>query len=545
MYEFMNVPRTYKEAREAYKFHCPEDFNFAFDVIDRRGREADKTAVLAVDKTGENVREIKYSDLSRTSSQMANGLRTLGLKQGDFACLIAGRIPQWYDALFGCMKLGVISIPGTTLLTGHDIEYRVNSVKARAIIVTPEHCEKVESVRDECPTLEFLIVIGGPREGWISTEELCKDQPGEIAPEDRPKTHCDDMMLGFFTSGTTGMPKMVPRSFEYGLAHASTGLFWMDFQPDDIHWTLTDTGWAKAAWGMVFPQFLMGVTVVLYDPPGFDVDQHLKLVEKLGVTTFCGPPTAYRMFAQTDMAGYNLSSLRRSMGAGEPLNPEVINFWRKATGTTVADGYGQSETINIVGNFPDQPVKVGSMGQPVPGYDVEVVDDEGNRMPDDEIGNIAVNLKDGTPPGLFDGYYTGGEPNKKDFRNGWYYTGDTARRDSDGYFWFIGRADDLIGSGGYRISPFEVESTLLEHPAVAESAVIGKPDETRGEIVSAYIILVKGQEPSDELAKDIQNFCKKYTAPYKYPREINFVKELPKTISGKIRRVELRADQKS
>ncbi len=545
MYEFMNVPRTYKEAREAYKFHCPDDFNFAYDVIDRRGREADKTAVLAVDRTGENVREIKYSDLARTSSQMANGLRTLGLKQGDFACLIAGRIPQWYDALFGCMKLGVVSIPGTNLLTGHDIEYRVNSVKARAIIVTPEHCEKVEAVRDQCPTLEFLIVIGGPREGWVSTEELCKDQPGEIAPEDRPKTHCDDMMLGFFTSGTTGMPKMVPRSFEYGLAHASTGLFWMDFQPDDIHWTLTDTGWAKAAWGMVFPQFLMGVTVVLYDPPGFDVDQHLKLVEKLGVTTFCGPPTAYRMFAQTDMSGYNLSSLRRSMGAGEPLNPEVINFWRKATGTTVADGYGQSETINIVGNFPDQPVKVGSMGQPVPGYDVEIVDDEGNRMPDDEIGNIAVNLKNGMPPGLFDGYYTGGEPNRKDFRNGWYYTGDTARRDSDGYFWFIGRADDLIGSGGYRISPFEVESTLLEHPAVAESAVIGKPDETRGQIVSAYIILVKGQEPSDELAKDIQNFCKKYTAPYKYPREITFVKELPKTISGKIRRVELRAEQKS
>ncbi len=545
MYEFMNGPRTYPEARKAYKFECPENFNFAFDVIDRRGREADKTAVIAVDKSGEHIQKLSYSDLSRRSARFANGLRELGLKQGDFALLIAGRIPEWYDALFGCMKLGVVAIPGTNLLTTHDIEYRVNSVKARAIIVTPEHCEKVESMRAECPTLEHLIVIGGPREGWISTQELCTGRSDEIAPEHKPNTRSDDMMMGFFTSGTTGMPKMVPRAFEYGLAHASTALFWMDLQPDDVHWTLTDTGWAKAAWGMLFPQFLMGVTVVLYDPDGFDVDQHLKLIGKLGVTTFCGPPTAYRLFAQTDVSAYDFTSLRRSMGAGEPLNPEVIHFWKKATGTTVADGYGQSETVNIVANFPDQPVKIGSMGQPVPGFDVDVVDEEGNRMPVDEIGNIAVCLENGTPPGLFTGYFTGGEPNKKDFRNGWYFTGDTARRDADGYLWFIGRADDLIGSGGYRISPFEVESTLLEHPLIAESAVIGKPDATRGQIVSAYIILIKGQEPSEALAKEIQDFCKKYTAPYKYPREINFVTELPKTISGKIRRVELRATQKA
>ena len=350
------------------------------------------------------------------------------------------------------------------------------------------------------------------------------------------------MMMGYFTSGTTGMPKMVPHDFSYALAHAATALFWMDLTRDDIHWTLTDTGWAKAAWGMLFPQFLVGATVVLYNGTGFDAELHLRLIEKLGVNIFCAPPTVYRIFAQMDLSAYDLGSIRRSIGAGEPLNPEVIRYWKNETGTTIADGYGQTETINIIANYPDQPVKLGSMGKPVPGFEIEIVDQNGTELPAGEIGNIAIKLTDPWPPGLFKGYYTGGEPDCSSFHDGWYYTGDTASRDEDGYFWFVGRTDDLINSSGYRISPFEVESALLEHPAVAESAVIGEPDEKRGQIVVAYIILTQGNKATDVLAEEIQKFCKEQTAPYKYPRIVHFVSELPKTISGKIRRVELRGE---
>lgn len=542
MHNFMNVNKAYDAAKKSYRFECPKDFNFAYDIIDQHAENLNKIAVLAVSGDGENVEQLTYADLSRRSNRFANGLRNLGLKQGDFACLVAGRIPDWYDAIFGCMKLGVISIPGTNLLTGKDIAYRINHTGATAIIVTPEHCEKVDAVRTECPTLKHFIVIGEALEGWVSSIDMCAGAAETISPADRPATKASDMMMGYFTSGTTGMPKMVPRDFSYALAHAATALFWMDLTENDIHWTLTDTGWAKAAWGMLFPQFLVGATVVLYNGTGFDAELHLKLIEKLNVNIFCAPPTVYRIFAQMDLSSYDLSSIRRSIGAGEPLNPEVIRYWKNETGTTIADGYGQTETINIIANYPDQPVKLGSMGKPVPGFEIEIVDQNGTELPVGEIGNIAIRLTDPWPPGLFDGYYTGREPDRSSFHDGWYYTGDTATRDEDGYFWFVGRADDLINSSGYRISPFEVESALLEHQAVAESAVIAEPDEKRGQIVVAYIILTQGIEATDTLADDIQEFCKQQTAPYKYPRKVHFVDELPKTISGKIRRVELRGE---
>jgi acetyl-CoA synthetase len=462
------------------------------------------------------------------------------MQQGDFVCLIGSRIPEWYDALFGAMKIGAVSMPGTTLLTAKDIAYRVNHSGATGVIVTPEHCEKVDAIRAECPTLKHFVVIGDAQAGWTSSYEMCA--AASPVMEKRVAVKSSDMMMAYFTSGTTALPKMVPRDFAYGLTHASTALFWMDLTRDDVHWTLTDTGWAKAAWGMLFPQFLIGCSVVLFDGAGFDPVLHLEIIKKLRVSTFCAPPTAYRMFAQMDLTQFDLSSVRRSMGAGEPLNPEVIRYWRDQTGTTIADGYGQTETINIIANFPDQEVKPGSMGQPVPGIDMRVVDDEGKELPPGEIGHIACKITDPYPPGLFEGYYTGGEPDRKAFRNGYYYTGDTATRDEDGYFWFVGRADDLIGSAGYRISPFEVESALLEHPAVVESAVIGEPDEMRGQIVAAYIILAKGYADTPDLAQEIQEFCKDLTAPYKYPRRVYFVDELPKTISGKIRRVELRGE---
>ncbi len=542
MFAFIEGSRDYQSACKNYRFEVPEAFNFGFDVIDRHAAEADKTAVIALDGEGREQQRLSYGDLARRSNRVALGLQALGVEQGAFACLVAGRIPEWYDALFGCIKAGVVAMPGTTLLTAKDIAYRINHSKASTVIVSPEHCEKVDAVRDDCPTLQHLIVIGEARPGWTSFDALVAGQADEIAPEARVTTRSDEMMLAYFTSGTTAMPKMVPRNHAYSLAHAATGLFWMDLRREDVHWTLTDTGWAKAAWGMLFPQFLLGTTVVLYNGAGFDPDLHLRLIKDLGVTTFCAPPTIYRLFAQQDLAAYDLSSLRRSLGAGEPLNPEVIRIWADATGTTIADGYGQTETINIVANFPDQEVKVGAMGQPVPGFQIEVVDDEGNIQPSGEIGHIAVKLTEPWPPGLFEGYYTGGDLDRSSFRHGWYFTGDTATKDQDGYLWFVGRADDLISSAGYRISPFEVESALLEHPAVAESAVIGEPDPVRGQIVAAYIILAAGHDGSAALTQEIQDFCKAQTAPYKYPRRIEFVSELPKTISGKIRRVELRGE---
>ncbi len=542
MFGFLDVSRNYAEARADYRFELPARFNFGYDVIDRRAREQDKTAVIAVSAEGKVTARLSYSDLSRRSNRVALGLRALGVERGAFACLVAGRIPAWYDVLFGCIKAGVVAMPGTPLLTAKDIAYRINHAGASTVIVTPEHCEKVERVRKDCPGLRHCIVIGPERLGWISLESLTAGQAEAIGPEERVETWAEEMMLAYFTSGTTAMPKMVPRDHGYALAHAATGLFWMDLRPEDVHWTLTDTGWAKAAWGMLFPQFLLGVSVVLFDGSGFDPDLHLRLIKELGVTTFCAPPTVYRLFAQQDLQAYDLSGLRRSLGAGEPLNPEVIRIWRQATGTTIADGYGQTETINIVANFPDQEVKLGAMGQPVPGFEIEVVDEAGQVLPAGEIGHIAIKLTDPWPPGLFQGYYTGTKPDRAAFRHGWYYTGDTAWKDEEGYLWFVGRADDLISSAGYRISPFEVESALLEHPAVAESAVIGEADPVRGQVVTAYIILAAGQQASDALAAEIQEFCKQQTAPYKYPRKVNFVTELPKTISGKIRRVELRGE---
>jgi acetyl-CoA synthetase len=543
MRNFDSINRSYFVARENFHNEIPEYFNFAFDVLDDWAAHRNKTAVLAVSANGDEISEISYAELSAQSSRFANALLSLGLSKGDFACVVIGRIPAWYDVLFGCMKAGVVSMPGTNLLTGKDIAYRVNHASAKAVIVTAEHCDKIDAIRNECPSLEHFIVVGGKQSGWQSFDTLCSANSDKFNVDEIGPTRSDTLMMAYFTSGTTAHPKMVPRDYAYALAHAATGLFWMNLDNNDIHWTLTDTGWAKAAWGMLFPPLLLGATTVLYNgAAGFDTDLHLKLISKLKVTTFCAPPTVYRLFAQQDLSGYDLSSLKRSIGAGEPLNPEVIRIWQSASGTIVADGYGQTETVNIVANYPDMEVRFGSMGKPVPGFDVDIVDDEGHRLPDNQIGHIAVHVADGLPPGLFKGYYTGGELNTESFRHGWYYTGDTATRDADGYIWFVGRADDLISSAGYRISPFEVESALIEHPAIAESAVIGAPDVTRGQIVKAFIILAAGHEPSDTLAADIQEFCKQQTAPYKYPRIIRFVDSLPKTISGKIRRVELRND---
>ena len=534
---------NYEAARANFNLDVPADFNFAFDVLAKQAVSEDKTALIAVATDGETAEEHSYASLEKASNQFANVLQDLGTQKGDFAFVMITRIPAFYHVLFGCMKAGVVAMPGTNLLTAHDIEYRVNRSGAKIVIVTAEHAAKVEAVRDKCPTLEHLIIIGAERKGWTCKETACGVAPDQFDRTKVAPTKSDDLMLIYFTSGTTSMPKMVARDHAYGLAHTITCNYWQGLRREDIHWTLTDTGWAKAAWGIIFPPLIAGASIMLYDAPGFDAEMHLKLIEKFNVTTFCAPPTVYRVFATMDISGYDLSSVRHCIGAGEPLNPEAMRSWKAATGCDIHDGYGQTETVNIVANFPGMEIRPGSMGKPVPGIEIGIIDDDGNVVDDDTVGHIAVKITDPYPPGLFDGYFEDPEATAKSFRNGWYYTGDTATRDADGYIWFVGRSDDIISSAGYRISPFEVESALVEHPGVMESAVVGKPDEIRGEIVKAFVVLSEGFDPSEDLVVEIQDFVKQLTAPYKYPREIEFREALPKTISGKIRRVELRAEE--
>ncbi|MFK7752341.1 MAG: acyl-CoA synthetase, partial [Sedimentitalea sp.] len=383
---FDHIERDYNAARDSYKLDIPAHFNFAFDILDKRAKDADKAALLAIDVTAGTQKTVSYCELADSSARFAKALLALGMTRGDAACVVIGRQPEWHKVLFGCMKAGVISMPGTNLLTAKDIAYRINQAGAKAAVVSPMHVEKVDQIRAECPTLEHVIVVGEASGDWLSFETLCAGQDADLTAADLAPFASDDTMMIYFTSGTTALPKMVPRDFGYALAHAATALFWMDLRESDIHWTLTDTGWAKAAWGMLFPQMLMGCTTVLYDAPGMDVEAHLKAIATYGVTTFCAPPTVYRLFAQQDLTQFELGSLRRCLGAGEPLNPEVIRYWQSHTGTVIADGYGQTETINIVANFPGIETRFGSMGKPVPGQNVDIVDDAGTVLPDGEVG---------------------------------------------------------------------------------------------------------------------------------------------------------------
>ena len=535
-------PFNYAATCKAFSYSTPDDFNFAFDVVAKRAAEANKVALIAVDRTGEEVIHHSYSDLDKASNRFANALMAMGVEKGDPALVVLPRIPEWYHVLLGCCKTGVIAMPGTNLLKAKDLEYRIKRADAKLAIVTTAHAEAVEEIMANCPTLEHLVLVGDEREGWSAFETICVAERDEVDRTTLPTTRAEELMLIYFTSGTTANPKMVGRDHAYAFAHYITGDYWMDLKESDVHWTLTDTGWAKAAWGLLYPPLLAGSAILLYDGDGFDLDMHLKIIAEQNVTTFCAPPTIYRAFAQSDTSGSDFSSLRHCFGAGEPLNPEAMRAWKDATGCDIYDGYGQTETINIVANFPGMEIRPGSMGKPCPGLTVDVIDDEGNIADDDDVGHIGVKITDPYPPGLFRGYYRDKQETAVSFRNGWYYTGDTATRDPDGYIWFVGRSDDIITSAGYRISPFEVESALIEHAAVAESAVVAKPDDLRGEIVVAFITLAAGYAPSDDLAGKIQSFVKNLTAPYKYPRRIEFRDALPKTISGKIRRIELRDD---
>ena len=450
------------------------------------------------------------------------------------------RIPEWYVAMVGLFKLGALPMPATTLLTPGDIEYRINRAEAVMAITDGENAAKVEQAAGGCATLKHLLATGEDRRGWLSYERMVAD--GSPLLEGVEPTRSDDPLLIYFTSGTVGYPKMVLHTqASCAIGHVLTAKYWHDLKPTDLHWTLSDTGWAKAAYGKLFGQWTLGATVMQHDARGrFDAPLTLRMLERYGVTSFCAPPTAFRMMVLEDLKQYDLSSLRHCTGAGEPLNPEVMKQWEDGTGLTIYDGYGQTETVLLVGNYRCQPVRPGSMGKPMPGFTIGIVDDYGNEVPVGEEGQIAVKVKPERPVGLFQEYWRDEEGMERSFVGDWYLTGDKAYKDEDGYHWFVGRADDVIISAGYRIGPFEVESALIEHPAVAESAVVASPDPVRGEIVKAFVILAPDYVPSDELVLSIQDHVRSTTAPYKYPRSVEFVTELPKTVSGKIRRVELR-----
>ena len=530
----------YEETYRNFRLEVPEYFNFGFDVVDKRAEDRTKLALVSVDPTGERAERHTFWDLKVQSNRFAAILRDLGVRKGDRVFVMLPRIPEWYITMLGLIKLGAVPMPATVLCTAKDVEYRVDRAEATVAITDLENAPKVEEAAGNCSSLKRLLLVGGAKRGWVSYEsEMAKASPRVDGVE---PTRSDDPLLIYFTSGTVGFPKMVLHTqASYALAHVVTANFWHDLKPTDLHWAISDTGWAKLAYGKLFGQWTVGAAVLQHNARGrFDGPLTLRILEKYGVTSFCAPPTAYRMLVLEDLKKYDLRELRHCTGAGEPLNPEVMKVWEEGTGLTIYDGYGQTETVLLVANYRCLPVKPGSMGKPIPGFQIGVLDDDGEELPPREEGQIAVKVKPQRPVGLFREYWKDPEAMERSFQGDWYLTGDKAYKDEDGYFWFVGRNDDVIKSAGYRIGPFEVESALLEHPSVAESAVVASPDPIRGNIVKAFVILKPGYVPSDELVLSLQEHVRKTTAPYKYPRAIEFVAELPKTISGKIRRVELR-----
>jgi acyl-coenzyme A synthetase/AMP-(fatty) acid ligase len=525
--------KTYAE----FKWEVPEYFNFAGDVIDKWAQDSKKLAMHWVNDDGLEARRT-FLDFSKASKRLCNVLSGQGVKRGDVVMIVLGRSIEWWEVFTACIRMGVVIAPGTTQLTSKDLEYRINTAKAACFITDNGNAPKLDAIVDKCPTLKCKLVIGGGRDGWLNYTQVVGAASDVF---ETAKTAKDEEAIVYFTSGTVGFPKMALHTHtSYPLGHQVTGKFWLDLKPEDMHWNISDTGWAKAAWSSYFGPWYCGAAQFVHCTDRFDPKKTLELLSKYPVTTMCGAPTIYRMLVLQPLSDYKFPTLRHCVGAGEPLNPEIIEVWKKATGCTIRDGYGQTESVLLCGSFPCIEPRFGSMGKPTPGFDLQVIDNDGAIVPPNTEGDIAVRVKPVRPLGLFKEYWKEPERTANAFKGDWYLTGDRAYRDEDGYFWFVGRADDVILTSGYRIGPFEVESALIEHPAVAESAVVSSPDETRGEVVKAFVILAPGYTGSEALAKELQEHVKKVTAPYKYPRKIDFVTALPKTVSGKIRRVELR-----
>ncbi len=525
-------------------FHAPDNFNFAFDVMDALAEKCpDKKALVWVSNDKKNV-NFTFQQLKEYSSRAANLFASKGIKKGDRVMLVLKRHYQFWFSILGLHKLGAVAIPATNQLMKKDFVYRFNAAGVSAVVATqddgvPDH---IEAALPESETLHTKFIVNGGREGWEDFDKLLMEQsPVFERPTGENETKISDPMLMYFTSGTTGYPKIAVQSFDYALGHFVTGHYWHNVDPDGIHFTISDTGWGKAAWGKLYGQWLSETAVFVYDFDRFHAEDILPMFAQYNITTFCAPPTMFRFFIQEDLGKYDLSSLKYCTIAGEALNPEVFNKFYQYTGIKLMEGFGQTETTLVIANLPGTEPKPGSMGKPNPQYDVDLVNSDGETVPPGEVGEIVIRTDKGKPYGLFSGYYRDEEKTKEAWHDGLYHTGDMAWRDEDGYFWYMSRTDDVIKSSGYRIGPFEIESVLMEHPSVVECAVTGVPDPLRGFAVKATIVLAKGYTPSEELKKELQKFVKDATAPYKYPRVVEFVDELPKTISGKIKRAEIRS----
>lgn len=538
--KFINTVEDKEGRLVDISFHNAEEFNFAFDCIDVLAEKCpDKLAMLFISHDKQEKR-FTFRDISRYSSMTANYFESLGIKKGDRVMLVLKRHYQFWFSILALHKIGAVVIPATHLLVEHDFDYRFQSAGVSAIVCTADTdvSHQVDLAEKNYKKIT-KILVGGQRDGWHNFNE---EMPAfSDTYERKPDSACgSDPLLMFFTSGTTGYPKIATHNHKYPLGHFITAKYWHNVNPDGIHFTISDTGWGKALWGKLYGQWLCEAAIFVYDFDKFQADDILPMFKKYNITTFCAPPTMYRFFIKEDLSQYDLSSLEYTTTAGEALNPEVYEQWKKATGLRLMEGFGQTETTLTVGTLRGMVAKPGSMGRPSPLYDVDVVLDDGTSAGVGETGEVVVRTDKNEPCGLFMGYYGDEENTKKAWHDGLYHTGDLAWRDEDGYLWFVGRIDDVIKSSGYRIGPFEIESVIMELPYVLECAVTAVPDEIRGQIVKASIVLTKNTQGSDALKKEIQDYVKTHTAPYKYPRVVEFLEELPKTISGKIRRVELR-----
>ena len=539
----------YEDFYKNYKLEIPENFNFAYDCIDELAKKSpNKLAMRWTNVAGEK-RDFTFAEMKYYSDKTANYLKGLGIGKGDAVMLILKRHYEYWWTILALHKLGAITIPASNLLTPKDIIYRCNMADIKCIVCTSDGdiSHRVQEAVPECPSLKLLITTNAPENsGWLDFHKGVNAASDQFTrPTGEAATKNSDIMLIYFTSGTTGMPKMVAHDYLYALAHITTAAFWHKVDPDGIHLTVSDTGWGKAAWGKLYGQWLAETCIMVYDFDKFVPCDLLKIMQDYKITTFCAPPTIYRFLVKEDMSKYDLSSLKECTNAGEPLNPEIMDKFREFTGITLREGYGQTETTLTLATYPGMKVCPGSMGRPTPGYEITLLDENGQQVPDGDVGEITIRAdREHKPVGMFLGYYRDEALTNSAWHDGYYHTGDTAWRDEHGYYWFVGRTDDVIKSSGYRIGPFEVESALLEHPAVLECAITGMPHPIRGQIVKATVVLSKGYVPSDELIKELQEHVKHTTAPYKYPRVIEFVEELPKTISGKIRRVQIREEDK-
>ena len=522
------------------EFHNEETFNFAFDVVDALGRsKPEKLAMLHLSDDGTE-RRFTFQDMKKESARVANYFKSLGIKRGDRVMLVLKRHYQFWFSILALHKLGAIVIPATNQLQEKDFTYRFEAANVKAIVCTADGdvADAVDAAAGKCACLTTKILVGGTREGWHDfNEEYSMFSSHFARTEDAP---CgSDPMLMFFTSGTSGYPKIAAHNYKYPLGHFITAKYWHQVNPEGLHLTISDTGWAKSLWGKLYGQWLCEAATFVYDFDRFDAEKILPLFAKYQITTFCAPPTMYRMLIKQDLSRFDLSSIQHASIAGEALNPEVFRQFEKATGLQIMEGFGQSESTLIIGNLRGESHKIGSMGKPVPLYDVHLLDPDGKDVGPGENGEICINIKNGLPCGLAYAYEGSPEVTAETWRDGYYHTGDLAWKDEDGFFWYVGRVDDVIKSSGYRIGPFEIENVIMELPYVLECGVSAAPDEVRGQVVKASIVLVKDFKGTDELKKQIQDYVKRRTAPYKYPRIVEFRESLPKTTSGKIIRKQL------